>query len=382
MREKKKLLFVISQFYKGGAEVALLNLFNTISPEEVEIDFLIFDQIVLPNAHSLIKELPEYVNVCNAAEREGKFAIVNKVINKVWMKLTKKQRYRKSAYRFVRGRVYDYAISVGEWMSPEFVAKKVVASKKAVWIHTDIDKASYVDPKVLFGYDDYIDRYIFVSQISKESAEQRYRCIQSKSVVINNILNDAFILKQSTDEIETEYTSNKFTILTVANLRSEKNHLRQIEAMNILKSRGISIRWLNIGSEANLFVHKKVLDGIKSYGLEDDFLLLGVRENPYRYMSKVDAVAVLSDFESWSMVITEAKIVGTPVVATKTSGALEQIKDCYNGLLTEFDAMDIANQIQRLYEDKKLYFNIKSNLKGFSSRSRAVESFYHLLEEQ
>ena len=38
---KKKLLFVITQFYKGGAEMALLNLFQTLSPEQFEIDFLV-----------------------------------------------------------------------------------------------------------------------------------------------------------------------------------------------------------------------------------------------------------------------------------------------------------------------------------------------------
>ena len=37
---KKKLLFVVTQFYKGGAEVALKNLFDVLSPEENEIFFV------------------------------------------------------------------------------------------------------------------------------------------------------------------------------------------------------------------------------------------------------------------------------------------------------------------------------------------------------
>ena len=50
----KKILFVITQFYKGGAEVALLNLFHQLPQSEFEIDFLIFDQMILKDAQSLI----------------------------------------------------------------------------------------------------------------------------------------------------------------------------------------------------------------------------------------------------------------------------------------------------------------------------------------
>ena len=45
--EKKKLLFVINQFFKGGAETALLNLLLVLPQEQFEVDLLIFDQIKL-----------------------------------------------------------------------------------------------------------------------------------------------------------------------------------------------------------------------------------------------------------------------------------------------------------------------------------------------
>ena len=43
--QREKILFVINQFFKGGAETALLNLFRELSPEKYEIEFMIFDQI-------------------------------------------------------------------------------------------------------------------------------------------------------------------------------------------------------------------------------------------------------------------------------------------------------------------------------------------------
>ena len=117
------------------------------------------------------------------------------------------------------------------------------------------------------------------------------------------------------------------------------------------------------------------------YGLEKDFLLLGVDQNPYKYMSKVDAVAVLSDFESWSLVITEAKLVGTPVIATKTSGAIEQLVDNETGLLTDFTVTHIADKIQGYLEDKELQKKIRYNLNNFTTNQKVMSEFNEVLGE-
>lgn len=37
----QKLLFVISQFYKGGAETSLANLLNALDYKKFEVDFVI-----------------------------------------------------------------------------------------------------------------------------------------------------------------------------------------------------------------------------------------------------------------------------------------------------------------------------------------------------
>ena len=378
---KKKLLFVITQFYKGGAEVALLNLFQSLSPDKYEVDFLIFDQMILQNAQSLIPQIPAWINVCNAAEKEGHLAIINKILFKIWRKLTKHQLYRFSAYRFVKNKEYDMAFSYGEWMSPEFIAKKVKAKQKAIWIHTDIDKAKYVDEKILLGYDDYYNKYIFVSELSKQSAENRFPIVRNRSHVVHNMCNDKSIIEQSKEDVSLNLPKDRPILLTVANLRTEKNYIRQVEVMKTLKERGIHLLWLNIGSTANTFIYSQVKGLIDKYGFEEDFLLLGVDQNPYKYMSKVDAVTVLSDFESWSLVITEAKLIGTPVIATKTSGALEQLMDNETGILTDFTVKNIADKIQGYIENKALQEKIRYKLNGFTTNQSVMREFNEILGE-
>lgn len=380
-KEKKKLLFVITQFYKGGAEVALLNLFQSLSEEKYEVDFLIFDQMILKNSQSLIEDIPKWINVCNASEKEGNFAVFVKIWFKIFRKLTRKQLYRLSAYRFISNKRYDAAFSYGEWMSPEFVAKKVNADKKMVWIHTDIDKANYIDEKILFGFDSYYNKYIFASEQSKLSAEGRFPVVKEKAVVVHNMCDEHFIREAADEGIKEWKWQSKPILLSVGNLREEKNYPRQIEVMKILKKRGIACTWLCIGATSNVFLYQQIKSMLEKYQLEEDFIFLGVKKNPYKYMKMADAVMVLSDYESWSLVITEAKILGIPVIATETSGAYEQINDGETGILTSFQAEEIADRIQKFLENEEISRSIRKNLEGFTMKQETMKELQSVLGE-
>lgn len=370
----KKLLFVITQFYKGGAEMALLNLFKELPKEKFEVDFLIFDQMILLDAESLIPQIPSWINVCNAAEKEGNLAVLRKAWYKVYRKITKHQLYRKSSYDFVKNKTYDVAFSYGEWMSPEFVAKVVKAKDKYVWIHADIDKAHYVNPDILLGYDAFYKGYIFVSEHSKVSAITAFPLLRNKAYLVHNMCDDKAIREKATETIVGD-TPSKPWLVSVANLREEKNYPRMVEAMKCLKEKGHVIKWLCAGSTANPFLLNKVKSLIEKYQLQEDFILLGAEKNPYKYMSQAEAVLVLSDHESWSLVITEAKILGIPVIATKTSGAIEQLVDGETGVLVDFEPEEIAEKIHAFLQDDKQKKIIRENLKGFSSGSKILKEF-------
>ena len=375
----KKILFVITQFYKGGAEVALLNLFRELPQSEYEVDFLIFDQMILKDAQSLIPHVPSWIHVCNAAEKEGKCAVIKKAWFKAYKKITKHQLYRKSAYEFVKNKQYDVAFSYGEWMSPEFVATKVNATKKMVWIHADIDKANYVDERILFGYDNRYDGYIFVSEYSRLAGEHAFPLLKGRSYVVHNMCDDDTIRRLALESISDEEIYPKPWVVSVANLREEKNYPRMLETMKCLKERGIDIRWLCIGSTANPFLLNKIKTMIVNYGLQDTFILMGTDQNPYRYMAKSCAVLVLSDFESWSLVITEAKLLQIPVIATRTSGALEQIEDNKTGRFVSFEPVEIADVIEEYLGDSEIRNKMSRRLEGFSTNNTTLREFYDVI---
>lgn len=375
---KKKILFVITQFYKGGAETSLLNLFHCLDSQKYEVDFLVLNQIEYQDATSLMGEVPEWIHVFDAVKNRGNGVKLEQLAGKIYRRLFHTETYVKSAVDFVKNRKYDVAISFGEWLSPAFLVKKVNAVKKYVWIHIDLDKADFVNKEELVKYDSRITGYIFASEKSRQSSIHRCPQMTEKSIVVHNILNRQNILSRAAEDVTLPQANDSF-LLSVGNLRVEKNYPRQIEVMRILKKKKIPIKWICIGSTVDKNVYGEVSRLLDKYHLRDDFVLCGADDNPYRYMKRAKAVMVLSDHESWSLVISEAKLLGVPVIATNTSGAQEQIRNGENGVITSFDPEEIAEKIIDFLQDEKLQEHIRKNLEKESAFDTGIGEFERLV---
>ena len=377
----KKLLFVISQLYKGGAETSLVNLLNHLDYKKYDVELLVLNQSPVENAVSLIERINKNVKVCDAYAEYQKINVFDKVHGKFVYTTQQKTAYYLPALDFVRNKMYDWAFFVGEWYNPSFVAYEVQAKIKAAWIHNDLSEAEYFDSGEYFYFLDRFDYYIFVSRNSMEASIQRYPFLKERSVCIYNI-NDVEYIKSREKEEAVDFPKTTLPVLlTCANFRTQKNHLRQVKVMAELKRRGVEFVWVNIGATTDREIVNQVKALCIKEDLKDKFLILGPKENPYAYIKRADAVTVLSDYESWSMVITESKIVGTPIIATKTSGALEQIIHGEIGLLTEFDVKDMADKLESFICDRQLREKMKKNISNFDNTTEILESFSKLIAE-
>lgn len=376
----KKMLFVISQLYKGGAETSLVNLLNHLDYTKYEVELLILNQFPVKNTVSLINRVNKRVKICDAYKEYQKTTILDRVCAKLFYTMDQKGAYYISALNFVRNKVYDWAFFIGEWYSPSFVAYEVQAKIKAAWIHNDLSEAEYFNAEHYFYFADQFDYFIFVSQNSLNASIKKYPFLKEKAVCIYNINDAKYILKRAKENVKDWPKQKLPVLLTCANFRTQKNHLRQVKVMAELKRRGIEFIWINIGSTTDKGIVNQVKRLCRVEGLEEQFLILGAKENPYQYIKRADAVTVLSDYESWSMVITEAKIIGTPVISTETSGALEQIEDRKTGILTGFSVDEIADKIEEFLKNKQIQKEIRENIQNFDNTKMILKSFSELIQ--
>ena len=84
---------------------------------------------------------------------------------------------------------------------------------------------------------------------------------------------------------------------------------------------------------------------IKEEGLEKDFLLLGVKANPFPYYKNCDFYVHATGFEGKSIAIQEAQTLGKPILATDCSGNREQINDGVDGRLCPLTPEAVSEEI-------------------------------------
>jgi glycosyltransferase involved in cell wall biosynthesis len=150
-----------------------------------------------------------------------------------------------------------------------------------------------------------------------------------------------------------------------------------VEAMKILRDSGLDAVWYIVGDGEE---REKLTSLIKRYGLEDRFILLGTRDNPYPYFENADIYVHATKFEGKSIAIQEAQILGLPVIASDCSGNREQVEDGVDGCLCRFDAGHIADAVLKMNDERKKWseFTEKASRK-VCENAEELDKIYNLL---
>ena len=369
----KKILFVINTLGYGGAERAMLNLFTVLGSEKYEISLF-----VLTGQGELVHEVPEYVqlindkyndasvltgegrkvlmkNVLKAGIGKGLFVRRASYLRKNLRNMKKKGRVQpdKLCWRIlsdgapVQKDEYDLAVAYLEGGATYYVADHVKAKKKAAFVHIDYGKAGYGRELDLGCYDSF-DHIFTVSDEVKEHFLEIYPEHEGKVSVFHNMVNQNRIRRMAEEGEGFDDDFSGCRILTIGRLTEQKRYDIAIEALALLKkSCDVPVRWYVLG-EGEL--RERLEQQIRDSGLENDFLLLGVKSNPFPYCKQSDFYVHATGFEGKSIAIQEAQTLGKPILATDCSGNREQIENGVDGRLCPLTPEDISKQLLWMIE--------------------------------
>lgn len=125
----------------------------------------------------------------------------------------------------------------------------------------------------------------------------------------------------------------------------------------------------------------KIQAEIANRSLEDKFILLGEKSNPYPYIKGCDIYVQPSYYEGKSIAIDEAKAFAKPIVCTSFPTVYDQLKDGETAVLAEINAQSIAQKIEVLLNDEALCDTLSENLKKEKiGNEEEIDKFYNLLE--
>jgi glycosyltransferase involved in cell wall biosynthesis len=183
----------------------------------------------------------------------------------------------------------------------------------------------------------------------------------------------------SLEEDAKEFDKSLVNILTVGRLVTAKGYEKAIEVANLLKNSGYKFRWFGIGEGPE---RKGLQKLIEEYELNDYFILLGKKINPYIYMKNCDIYVQTSIKEGFGLTVSEAKILKRPIVCTNFFTAKEIIEHEVDGLIVEHDIKSIYKGVKKYLDEKSFKERIMKKLdttEPYSSVNQ-LKNFYNLIE--
>ncbi len=368
-----KILFMIPNLEHGGAEKVLVNLVNNLDREKFDVTVqTLFDvgvnrQYLKPHVHY---------------KGGGKWQFRG---NSHLLKLFSPKKLYK---HFIREK-YDIVVSYLEGPTARIISGcDDEKTKKVCWLHIEMNSpkiASVGFPTVksaLSAYDNY-DCLIAVSGRVKEVFLSSMKT-RSQVKVLYNTNETELICKKALDgELDTRFITDDIpNICSVAKIVHTKGFDRLLNVHKRLLDEGImhKVYILGVGELQNELERK-----IAEYGVQDSFILLGFQDNPYKYVSRCDLYVCSSRREGFSTAVTEALVVGTPVVSTDCSGARELLgeNDEY-GIVVENSEEGVYSGMKRMLCDPELLKHYKEQAveRGkFFSREKTVKAAEDMFEE-
>jgi len=365
-----KILFLIPNLRHGGAEKVLVNLVNNLDQSKYEITlYSIFDGGF--NKEFLNKNI----------NYQFKFKKIFRG-NSQLMKLFPP----KVLYNFFIKKEYDILVSYLEGPTARIISGcDRIKTKKIAWIHIELNDRKTASVgfrdwnEALEGYLKY-DRIIGVSENVIDYFRKNITDKVPTTVLYNTNETEA-IRKLSQEPINITFDRKEINVCSVAKIMKTKGFDRLIEVHKKLIDEGFRhyINILGIGEE-----QKKLESRVKELGVQDTFTFLGLHKNPYNLMVKNDLYICSSRREGFSTAVTEALILGMPVVSTEVSGAKELLGQ-YNeyGIVTENSAAGIYEGLKSLLSDHSLlaHYKRQAELRGQQfSKEKTVEAVEQLLD--
>ncbi|WP_165855867.1 glycosyltransferase [Marinobacter sp. JSM 1782161] len=213
------------------------------------------------------------------------------------------------------------------------------------------------------------------------SAEEYLRMIGVKSLAFVQPTGIEFDRFQSVSDADVAALREKLGIrddehvfVSVSRLSTEKNIDFMIEAIAGLREQtDRPFRFLMIGDGHE---RERLQGKIDDLGLTDVFMLIGAvpPDDMATYYKAGDTFLFASVSETQGMVILEAMAAGLPVVAVRSSGIDDVVREGHNGFKTPKNLERWRQAVQRIMDDEALHRELADNALAFA-RDFSIDHF-------
>ncbi len=366
--KRKKVLFIIPSFMKGGMENMLLNISNILvenaditiynlgSHDQNMMDQL-SDQIHYYELWSPCKNILK----CDSEDLKNRnFRILPSAL---W--------YKAHSGKYVHKKIIhekfdtEIAFFVGEPI-------KIVSGNPdrrvntIMWLHNDYRISgglyqcfkSKQEAVNAFGTFNHI---VCVSKMARESFQKETGI--SRAEVIYNYLPIEKIRDKSREPCPLKY--RKFTIVFVGRLVKAKGVDRLLNVAVRLNREGLDYQIVIVGDGAE---KGSLIEYTKKNSLAN-VIFTGKQENPYPFIAQANLLVCTSRYEGYNLTVAEALILGVPVLSTRCAGPVEILGDGEYGYIVD-------NNEDAIYSGLWVLITNKDVLEKYRERTRSRFDFF------
>ncbi len=342
----KKILFILENLGGGGAERVLPCLLKYMDRTKYSITVLTLFEDGINR-----KRLPDDIKyVCRHAIH---FHGITYLIK--WF--TPKFLYHFYVEKIFKSEKFDVVIAYMNGL-PTKVAIGAPC-KKVTWLHGNFRTGDSLNfPKNFISFNNMcrcmesFDGIVGVSQTICNSFKKFTGISQDVRLIHNTI--DVKEIRQKAEEGNpySENGSGCIHLVTVGHLQPVKGNDRLLEAVSQLKDEKLDFHLTILGEGSE----RQTLEAyIREHNLHSCVSMPGHIDNPYPYIKNADIYVCPSRSEGFSTAVSEALILGVPVISTRVSGADEMLgeHDEY-GIVCDNSTEGIHIALKIMLEEKKL----------------------------
>lgn len=378
----------------GGAEKALIAMLEYFDYSRFDVDLFLYN-----HSGELLKDIPSHVNLL--PENEHYKALGGRLIKALkssWRTFLVRILAKISSFFYSAGKdnytVYDeidrwgrillprinptkkYDVCISYLANHHIERKKANANKYIAWIHTDYSSININKKRNEEGWA-LFDHIISISPSVHAGFAHVYPSLKDKLINIENCLSVKSIKEKAKEFDATIEMPGKIKLLSIGRYTAAKNFSGAVAIMAELCKLRSDVVWyiIGFGGEENL-----IEEAITKHGMQNHFVLLGKRENPYPYIAACDLYVQPSIYEGKCVAVQEAQILEKPVAITNYPMASGQLENGVDGVIIPLETKSAAMSIHELLcnPEKLQALSNQCSQKDYS-QSKELSKLYTLI---
>jgi glycosyltransferase involved in cell wall biosynthesis len=169
--------------------------------------------------------------------------------------------------------------------------------------------------------------------------------------------------------------NGEFRLLTLGRTTVGKGQEDSVRATAILADLGVDVQLALVGGGQNAY-RRQLAELVSESPARGRVVFHDSTPSPFAYLAEADVYLMTSRFEAFGRVTIEAMKAARPVVATRSGGNVELVRDGWNGLLYRpGDPDDLARQLKRLHDDRALASELGANAAAWAQETFTLERY-------